>query len=182
MRWGAAAAIPLVALPALAEDVIRSEAVCLRFSIPRAWDRVPATADIGAAQWKLRRAPGDRKDGELVLFFFGTGKGVSVQENLDRWRGQFAQPDGRSSDTVAVVTNKAVNGLKVTTVDLAGTYKAGPTSDGPLAPPERGFRMLAAAVEGDAGPWLFRAIGPEKTISAAKLGFDAMLASLAPHR
>ena len=182
MRWNAIAAVVVLAYPALAGDVIRSEAVGLRFTVPRPWDRVPATADIRAAQWKLRRAPGDLKDGELVLFFFGTGQDVSAWENLDRWYGQFARPDGRSSDTAAVVTTQAINSLKVTTVDLAGTYKAGPTSDGPLAPPERGFRLLAAAVEGEDGPWLFRAIGPERTIAAARPGFDAMLASLAPHR
>ncbi len=182
MRRHATAVVVLLALPALAAEMLRGEAVGLRFSVPRAWDRVPATSDVRAAQWKLRRAPGDPEDGELVLFFFGTGKGGSVQENLDRWYGQFAQPDGRPSRDAAVVTIRTVNGLKVTAVDLAGTYKAGPMTDGPLPPPKRGFRILAAAVEGDDGPWFLKAIGPEKTIAAAKPGFDATLASLAPHR
>ena len=62
-----------------------------------------------------------------------------VQENLERWYGQFSRPDGRPSREVAVVTTRTVNGLEVTAVDLAGTYKAGPTTSGPLPPPKRGF-------------------------------------------
>jgi hypothetical protein len=182
MRRHAAAVVVLLALPALAAEMVRGEAVGLRFSVPRAWVRVPTLSDVRAAQWKLRRAPGDPEDGEIVLSFFGGGKGGSVQENLDRWYGQFTQADGRPSRDAAVVTVRTVNGLEVTAVDLAGTYRAGPMSDGPLPPPKRAFRMLAAAVEGDDGPWFFKATGPERTIAAAKAGFDATLASLAPHR
>jgi len=178
----AAALVLLFALPGLAADTIRGEAAGLRFSVPRAWDRVPAPSDVSAAQWKLRRAPGDSEDGELVLFFYGKGKGGSVQENLERWYGQFSRPDGRPSREVAVVTTRTVNGLEVTAVDLAGTYKAGPTTSGPLPPPKRGYRLLAAIVEGEDGPWFFRAIGPERTIATAKPGFDATLASVAPYR
>jgi hypothetical protein len=58
-----------------------------------------------------------------------------VDENLDRWYGQFTQRDGRPSRDAAVLTTRTVNGLKVTAVDLTGTYNAGPTNEGPLAPP-----------------------------------------------
>ena len=182
MRRQAVAVGVLLALPALAAEMVRGEAVGLRFSVPRAWDRVPAPSDVRAAQWKLRRAPGDREDGELVLFFFGTGKGGSVQENLDRWYGQFVQPDGRPSRDAAVVTVRTMNGLEVTAVDVAGTYKPGPMTEGPLPPPKRGFHLLAAAIEGGDGPWFFKATGPAATMAAAKPGFDAMLASVESHR
>jgi hypothetical protein len=178
----ATGAVVLLALPAVAAEMIHGEAAGLRFSVPRAWTRVPASSDVRAAQWRLDRAPGDPEDGELILFFVGAGKGGSVRENVDRWCAQFAQPDGRPSREAAVVKTRSVNGLEVTAVDLGGIYKAGPTTDGPLPPPKRGFRILAAAVEGDGGPWFFTAIGPEKTIAAAKPGFDATLDSLARHR
>jgi hypothetical protein len=42
--------------------------------------------------------------------------------------------------------------------------------------------MLAAAVEAEDGPWLFRAIGPERTIAAAKPGFDAIAVAPAGDR
>ena len=171
-----------VSTAASAVEPVRTESVGLRFAVPGTWSRVPAASDVRAAQWRIAGAGGDASAAEIVLFYFGKGKGGGVQENLDRWYGQFAQPDGRPSRDAAVVTIRTVNGLKVTAVDLAGTYKAGPMTDGPLPPPKRGFRILAAAVEGDDGPWFLKAIGPEKTIAAAKPGFDATLASLAPHR
>jgi hypothetical protein len=37
-------------------------------------------------------------------------------------------------------------------------------------------------IEGEEGPWFFRATGPQATIAQAKPGFDAMLASLEAHR
>lgn len=179
-RYAAAIAL-LLATRALPADTVRGEAVGLRFSVPRAWERVPALTDVRAAQWKVRRASGDREDGEVVLLFFGVGKGGGVQENLDRWYAEFSQPSGGPSRDAAVVTTRTVNGLRVTAMDLTGTYKPGPPPDGPLPPPKRAFRILAAIVEGDDGPWFLRAIGPERTIAAAKSGFDATLASLAPH-
>ena len=80
------------------------------------------------------------------------------------------------------MTVRTVRSLHVTTLDLAGTYKPGPTRDGPKPPPRRGQRMLAAVIEGDDGPWFFEATGPAATIGQTKSGFDAMLESLEAHR
>ena len=171
-----------VAVAALATDMIRTEAAGLRFAVPRTWDRVPAPSDVRAAQWKAHHAAGDTEDAEVVLFFFGKGKGGGVDENLDRWYGQFTEPDGRASRDAAVVTIRTVNGLRVTALDLAGTYKPGQMASGPLPPPKRDFRMLAAVIEGDDGPWFLKMTGPQRTIAAAKADFDAVLASLTPHR
>jgi hypothetical protein len=175
------ALLSLLALSAAAVDSVRTEAVGLRFSVPKAWTRVPAPSDVRAAQWKIPRAAGDAEDGELVLFFFGKGKGGGMQENLERWYAQFTQPDGRPSRDAAVVTIRTVSGLRVTAVDLAGTYRAGQMG-GPAAQPKPGFHLLAAVVEGEDGPWFFKALGPEATLSEAKAGFDAMVGSLEPHR
>jgi hypothetical protein len=177
MLWMAAAVL-LAAAPALAADTVRTEAVGLRLSVPKAWTRVPAASDVRAAQWKL---PGDgAEDGELVLFFFGKGKGGGTQENLDRWFGQFTQPDGRPSRDAAVTTIRTVNGLRVTSVDVAGTYRGMPM--GGAAEPKPDSRMLAAVIEGEDGPWFFKAVGPRATIARAKDGFDALLASVEAHR
>jgi hypothetical protein len=169
------------AVPALAADVVRTEAVGLRFAVPAAWTRVPAASDVRAAQWRIPRGAADTMDGELVLFFFGKGKGGGVQENLDRWYGQVTEPDGRASRDVGVVTIRTVNGLRVTSLDLPGTYRPFPMGGGP-AESQSGSRLLAAVIEGDDGPWFFRAVGPDATIAGAKAAFDAMLGSVEPHR
>jgi hypothetical protein len=172
-------AVLLLAALAVAADVVRTEAVGLRFAVPRAWTRVPAPSDVRAAQWKVPGANGD--DGELVLFFFGKGKGGSVQDNLDRWFRQFTEPDGKPSRDAAVTTIRTVNGLRVTSVDVAGTY-LGAQMGGGSTQPKADQRMLAAVIEGEDGPWFFKAVGPRATIGQAKDGFDEMLASLEAHR
>jgi len=182
MRRPAVTFVLLAAVAALATEMIRTEAAGLRFAVPRTWDRVPAPSDVRAAQWKARHAAGDTEDAEVVLFFFGKGKGGGVDENLDRWYGQFTEPDGRAARDAAVVTIRTVNGLRVTAVDLAGTYKPGQMPSGPLPPPKRDFRMLAAVIEGEDGPWFLKMTGPQRTMAAAKPDFDAVLASLTPHR
>jgi hypothetical protein len=161
-------------------ELVRSEAVGLRYSVPKTWERIPAASDMRAAQFRLPRAPGDSDDGEVVLYFFGPGQGGDVRGNLDRWYGQFEQPDGRSSREAATITKRSVNGLALTVVDLAGTYSA---RMGPMHPesPQAGWRMLAAVVEAPGGPWFWKAVGPERTIAAARPGFEALLASLEPH-
>src|SRR5262245_12639357 len=176
----ALALVVALALPALAETM-RHEAAGLRFSVPKTWTRVPAPSDVRAAQYKIPGASGEASDGELILFYFGKGKGGGVQDNLERWYGQFTQKDGKPSKDAAVLTIRTVNGLRVTIVDLAGTYT---TMMGPMqkAEPKPDYRMLGAIVEGDEGPWFFKATGPEATIAAAKPDFDALVQSLEAHQ
>lgn len=177
MRSLAPVALLLAVTAALAGETIRTEAAGLRFTVPKEWSRVPAPSDVRAAQFQIPLAGNDPEDAELVLFYFGQGKGGGVQDNLDRWYGQFSEPDGRPARDAAVLTIKTINGLRVTSVDLAGTY----TGLGPGATPKPAYRMLAAVVEGPAGPWFFKAVGPHATISQAKPGFDALLASVGAH-
>ena len=166
--------------PALGETV-RSEAAGLRFSVPGDWTRVPAPSDMRAAQFKVPRAGTDAEDAELVLFFFGPGQGGSAEQNVDRWTGQVVQPDGKPSKDAAVVTIRTVHGLKQTSVDVAGNYKASPMG-GAGGEAKNGWRLLAAVVEGPGGPWFWRLTGPDATVAAAKKQFDAVLASLEAHQ
>jgi hypothetical protein len=166
---------------ALAAETTRTEAARLRFSIPRTWKRVPAPSDVRAAQYQIVRAAGDARDAELILFHFGEGKGGGTDENLERWYGQFTQPDGRPSRDAAVVTIRTVSGLRVTAVDLAGTYRPMAMGGGAAAEPQPDSRLLGAIVEGKGGPWFFKAVGPTATMAAAKADFDALLTSLEPH-
>src|SRR5262245_61088037 len=123
MRRVAILVVLLLAAPSLAADVVRTEAAGLRFSVPSTWTRVPAPSDVRAAQWQIPQTGGDGEGGEVILFYFGKGKGGGAQENLDRWYKQFTEPDGRAARDAAVVTIRTVNGLRVTAVDLAGTYR-----------------------------------------------------------
>ena len=171
---------PVVASSALAAPV-RTQAAGLRFSIPSEWVRVPAPSDMRAAQFRVPKSGSDAEDAEAVLFFFGEGKGGGAQDNLDRWYGQMTQPDGKPSKDVGTVTIKTVNSLKVTALDLPGTYKGMP-APGTAATTQPGYRLLAAVVEGEGGPWFFRIVGPDATVKAAKPAFDAFIESVEAHK
>jgi hypothetical protein len=179
-------ALLLVALagiwPAAAEEKQhRSESAGLRYTTPAEWSRVPAPSDMRAAQFRVPHAVADAEDGELVLFFFGAGQGGSAEQNVDRWTGQFTQPDGKPSKDAAVVTIRTVNDLKQTSLDVAGAYKPAPMG-GAGGAEKPGWRLLAAVVEGPGGPWFWRLTGPQATVAAVKPQFDALLASLDAHQ
>lgn len=171
------AVLLLVATTVLAGRV---EDAGLRYTVPDGWTRVPAASDVRAAQYRIPGVPDATHDGELVLFHFGQGQGGSAEDNLQRWYGQFTQPDGRPTKDVAVVTVRTVRGLKVTAVELPGIYRPAPMG-GAGTGPRPGWRLLGAVVEGGRGPWFFRATGPDATIAAAREAFDALLSSLEPH-
>jgi hypothetical protein len=162
-------------------DSARTEAAGLRFRVANDWTRVPAPSDMRAAQFRVPRAGSDAEDGELVLFFFGTGQGGSAEQNVVRWTGQFIQPDGTPSKDAAVVTIRTVNGLKQTSVDVGGTYKPAPMG-GAGGAEKSGWRLLGAVVEGQGGPWFWRLTGPNATVAAAKPQFEALLGSLEAHQ
>ena len=178
--WRRAAVLSIVMLASAggAADSLRTEVAGLRFTLPSGWTRVPAPSDVRAAQWRIPHTDGEGDDGELVLFYFGKGKGGTTQENLDRWYGQFTQPDGRPSRDAALITIRTVNGLRVTSLDLAGTYR--PQMGGDAAP-KSGSRMLAAGIEGENGPWFLRLVGPAAVVGQAKTGFDALIPTLEAH-
>ena len=98
IRQGLALTVTLAIASVAGAQTIRTEATRraqdagLRYSVPQTWERVPAPSDMRAAQYKIDGGtlePSD--DGELVLFFFGEGKGGTTDANLERWYGQFGQ-------------------------------------------------------------------------------------------
>jgi len=111
------------------------------------------------------------------------GAGGTVQANIDRWCGQFAQPDG--GDTKEKVTTKAfkVAGCNVTVVDIPGTYldqPGGPFAGGPkISRPD--YRMLAGIVETpEAGNYFLKFYGPAATVERHAEGFKTMLEGMVP--
>ena len=132
---------------------------------PVEWTSTPPTTMMRKAQFALPRVEGDSEDGELVVYYF-RGEGGSAEANFRRWADQFAQPDSTPSSEKAKTANSTVDQMPLTTMDLSGTYVAPVT---PMDPTNRhnkpNFRMLAAVLETSEGPYFFKLVGPEKTIS-----------------
>ena len=131
-----------------------------------------------AATYRASPAPGDKEEAECGVYYFGAGQGGGVQGNLKRWIGQFEQPDGKSSEQAAQVRKQTINGLSVTTIDLAGTYagSGGPMATAKVSKP--GYRLLGAIVEAPQGAVFFKFTGPAKTIAGNQGAFQGLLKSL----
>jgi hypothetical protein len=134
------------------------------------------------------RAPGSRmraaeygvtgsEDAALTVFFFGPGQGGSVEENIDRWVGQLAQPDGRNPREAAEIERQEVNGIPVTRIELEGTFSGGMGPMGGGAPRE-GWKMLGAIAEGPQAPVFFKLVGPAADVDRAEAAFDALVNSI----
>ena len=149
----------------------------LTFYAPAEWKAVSTSSSMRVAQFAVPRAPGDTAEGELVVYYFG-GSGGSVEANIDRWLGQMQQPNGKPSSAAAKRESRTINNLKVTLVDVIGTYVAEMTPGSPARHHSPSFRLRAAVIETPKGPYFVKLTGPAKTIAAAEATFERFLGSL----
>lgn len=145
--------------------------------VPSGWVEQTPRSRMRRAQFALPRADGDSEDGELTVFYFGMGQGGSTDANISRWIGQVGQPDGSSSRDKAKIRQSQVSGFRMTEVDVSGTLKASNMPGAPQRPAREGYRLLGAVLEGPQGPWFFKLVGPEKTISRWADSFRQFIAS-----
>lgn len=141
------------------------------------WIVEEPSSDMRLAQYRLPRAAGDDADAELVAYHFGAGGG-SVEANVERWCGQFEQPDGRDSKAVAEVAERTIGGETATVVELRGTY-VGETFPG-SGEHHRDFRsaMRAAIVPSDSGAVYVKLLGPQRTVEHWDASWEALLDAL----
>ncbi|GAB4319744.1 MAG: hypothetical protein Kow0074_09520 [Candidatus Zixiibacteriota bacterium] len=147
----------------------------ITWSIPDQWTNGPAR-QMRVATYLIGEGV---NEADCAVFYFGPNQGGSVEANIDRWIGQFNQPDGSSSRDKALINNRDVNGLSVTTIELSGTYTAsmgGPMSGNKEERP--GWRMMGAIVEAPEGPVFFKVTGPEETVVEAADEFEQLVNSV----
>ena len=149
----------------------------LAYTAPAAWSARAASSSMRVAEFVIPRANGDAEDGELIVYYFGTGAGTA-DANIDRWIGQMQQPDGSSTKEKARRSTQTVNGLIVTEVDVSGTYVAETRPGGAEHFNKPGFRLRAAVVETPRGRYYIKMTGPARTIGAADAAFAAFVGSL----
>lgn len=151
----------------------------LTFDVPDGWQSKAPSSSMRVAEFVLPKADGDAADASLVLYFFGSGSGGSVQANVDRWIGQMTQPDGRSTKEVARTDARVSRGgLPLTVVDVGGTYVAEVTPGSTDRFNAPGYRLIAAIVETSGGAHYVKLVGPASTVAKWEAGVTAFLASL----
>jgi hypothetical protein len=122
-------------------------------------------------------APGSSGPAELIVFFFGPQGAGTAKNNIDRWVGQFSNPDG-SPVSDAKQTSSKVSGYDVTKLDVTGQYAGGMKTQGQQEAPQAGQRMLAAIVDTNGGPYYIKFVGPSATVAEHSAAFDTLIASI----
>jgi len=148
----------------------------LKFNAPDGWQTRAAASSMRVAEFVLPGA--SSSDGaELVIYYFG-GSGGSVDANIQRWLGQMQQPDGRATADLAIRDSRTINGLKISTLDVSGTYVAEVKPGATERHNSPGFRMRTAVVETPRGPYYLKLVGPAKTIEQWNKSFEQFLGTL----
>ena len=169
-RTGLAVSIAVLAAAAAVFAATEGSAGGVRWTVPARWQSA-GPKPMRAATYTIPGATA-ADNGECGVFFFGTGQGGGVEENLQRWAGQFegATPPKKSE--------KTINGLKVHLISLSGTYLApsGPMMQSQGKKP--GWSLSGAIVEAPDGNVFFKCVGPTATIQKAQAEIDELLKSI----
>jgi hypothetical protein len=147
----------------------------LALTAPANWTKKEPASRIVEAEFAVPPAKGDEAPGRLTAM----GAGGSVEDNINRWVGQFVGPGGSTPKPQRDKTT--VDGAQVEIVDLAGTYKDSP--GGPFAGGKTvmrdNYRMLGAIIQTkDRGNYFLKLYGPKATIDENAKGFQEMVKSL----
>jgi len=146
----------------------------LSLEAPEGWKRVQPKSGIVETEFAIPSEGEGVQPGRMTVM----GAGGSVQANVDRWYGQFAQPDGSATKDKATTKKLKLAGCTVTLVDVSGTYKDMP--GGPFAGGKSvdrpDYRMLAAIVETpENGSHFLKFYGPAATVAKHADGFRRMV-------
>ncbi len=169
-------ALVLTATLATADDATQKiDAGGLTFQAPSAWKSTAPESQMRRAQLEIKPAAGDDDPAKLVVFAFPGGAG-SVEANIERWRKMFKDKEGNAPEA----QTKKVKGQNadVTRVEIAGHYYPSNFPGQKREPDREGYRLLGGIVVTDDTSYFLRMVGPEKTVNAAKDGFDKLLASI----
>jgi hypothetical protein len=140
----------------------------IQLTAPAAWQSKQPATRIVDFEFAIPASAEDEADGRLTIM----GAGGSVEQNIERWNGQFARQTKSSAKQVKVA------GVDVHLVDISGVYK---DSKGPFAPVElrEDYRMLGAIIATEKlGKYFLKLYGPAKTIADNEQAFLAMVESL----
>jgi len=151
----------------------------LKSQTPASWKKEEPKDKAGFRkyQFKLPKADGDPEDAELVISYFEKGGGGPVDDNIKRWKGFFRAPEGKTIEDVSKVEKFKVGEVKVTYLDISGTFlsKNPPFDPNAKEVKKPDFRRFGVIFESPNGPYFIMVTGPARTMEMHKKGFDEWL-------
>lgn len=148
----------------------------LKARTPADWKEEKPSNKMRLAQFRLPKVKDDREDAELVIF---KNAGGSAKENIERWKGQFTAPDGKTIDDATKVKDIKIGDRDATLVDISGIYlyKARPFDPQDKGEKRPDYRMLAVHYQGPENLYHIKLTGPARTVGHYKTSFDDWLKS-----
>jgi hypothetical protein len=171
-------AIPEQTPPKTLEPLPEGRVAMGPFSLapPAGWTAKPITSSMRAADFVLPAKAG--AEAELIVTYFGPNGAGSLDDNVNRWVGQFTQPDGKTSRDAAKTEKLTLAGQEATVISISGHYAAQAMPGGAAAVDKQDQALLAAIVASPSGPYYFKLVGAKSTIDANAAAFRAMLTSM----
>jgi hypothetical protein len=143
-----------------------------RFDVPAGWVSVTPTSPMRKAELRVPGPEGTGQAGEAIItvFHFGPGEGGTVQQNVDRWFGQF---DGDTDAKSAATAKETIGTVPVTFARALGTFQSG--MPGQPTTPLEGQALLGAILENPNGDVYVKMTGPAPTVEKAEPAFVQMI-------
>lgn len=118
----------------------------------------------------------DKKQAEVIVFFFPNGIGGTQDANIARWTSQFS--DGKGGQVAPKVEKTVINGMAVTRVELNGTYSRNiGMGIGAGAKPDQ--TLLAAIITTPAdGNCTIHLHGPQSVVNEQRAAFEKTLKNI----
>ncbi len=175
---GATTAAPAMTAPAMTAPAMTAATASgaaaspadLAWTVPTAWKSATSASTMRKATYKIPKAAGDAEDAEMSVTQVGGG----VDANVQRWVGQFTD-----SKDAPKRTTRSVGDIKVTVVEIHGTFAGSGMPGMPAAGPKKGSALLGAIVESTDPPYFFKMTGSDKTVASARADFDKLVGSFA---
>ena len=177
------AAEPSAAAPTMPNDETGAPAAGAPSDPGIAWQAPASWSDEGPREMRVASYSVLGKNGggaECAVYYFGPGQGGTPDANIERWLGEFENPQNPQR------TSSTVHGLRVTRARIRGAYRShgggmgadmgGNPHGGETAQADQ--ELMGAIVEGPQGLVFFKLTGPHATVDAAAPDFDRMIASL----
>jgi hypothetical protein len=181
LAFATLSAFALLAVPAAAADkdqsIVLGEGKLL-LQAPESWVRKEPRSRIIEHEFAVEGKK-DQEPGRITIM----GAGGSIEQNINRWIGQFVLPEGKKAKELTKVEKRKIAGIDTRIVDVSGTYKdtvgGGPFSGGKTVE-RKNYRMLAAIIEGgpSIGNYFIKFYGPADLVKANEKAFYQVIESL----
>ena len=141
-----------------------------QLTAPEGWERQKPKSRIVEHEFSAPASEGDDVGVRITMMH----SGGTIDDNIDRWRGQFAEID---PDNTKEPETRTIAGQEVRVVDISGSFMDRPN---PMAAgvERENYRMLAAIVVLKEGNFFVKLTGPRRTLSDQEENFNALLDSL----